>query len=101
VSEKITYYAVVGSGRTTDDPSGLVRRRFAAEGVLDESLTRNLSWTFTDAIYQDERGENFGPRLVEVSGEEAEALIQRFREKWCSLTQDPKVTRGTRVHPAG
>ena len=85
MTEQITYYAVVGRGRTAKDPSGLVRRRSAAEGVLDESLTRDLSWTFTDAVYQDERGENFGPSLVEIGEDEAEALIERFREKWCRL----------------
>ncbi len=41
-----------------------------------------MSWKFTDAIYQDERGENFGPDLVEISAGEAEALIERFRQKW-------------------
>jgi len=46
------------------------------------SFTRELSWKFTDAIYQDERGENFGPDLVEISAGEAEALIERFRQKW-------------------
>ena len=80
--ENVTYYAVVGTNRTIDNPSGLVRRRQAADGSVDESLTRDLSWSFTDAIYQQERGENFGPDLVEISEEEARALIERFREKW-------------------
>jgi len=80
--ENITYYAVVGANRTIDNPSGLVRRRHAADGPVDESLTRDLSWTFTDAIYQRERGENFGPDLVEISEDEANALIERFQEKW-------------------
>jgi uncharacterized alpha-E superfamily protein len=82
VPEKITYYAVVGESRTVENPSGLVRRRHASAGPVDESLTRDLSWTFTDAIYQLERGENFGPELVEISEDEAEGLIERFREKW-------------------
>jgi uncharacterized alpha-E superfamily protein len=82
VPEKITYYAVVGESRTIENPSGLVRRRHASTGPVDESLTRDLSWTFTDAIYQLERGENFGPELVEISEDEAEGLIERFREKW-------------------
>jgi len=41
-----------------------------------------MSWTFTDAVYQQERGENPGPELVEISEGEAEVLIERFREKW-------------------
>ena len=82
MSDKITYYAVVGENRTIENPSGLVRRRHAAGGPVDESLARNMSWTFTDAIYQLERGENLGPELVEISGDEARVLIERFRERW-------------------
>ncbi len=82
VADKVTFYAVMGAGRTIENPSGLVRRRHTAKGPVDESLGRDLSWHFTDAIYQLERGENFGPDLVEISEEEAGALIERFREKW-------------------
>jgi hypothetical protein len=80
--EEIAYYAVIGTGRTAANPSGLVRRRYTGEGPIDESLARDFSWKFTDAVYQDERGENFGPDLVEISQGEAEALIERFRAKW-------------------
>jgi uncharacterized alpha-E superfamily protein len=82
VPEKITYYAVVGEGRTIEHPSGIVRRRHAAAGHADESLTRDFSWTFTDAIYQQERGQNFGPELVEISEDEAGVLMERFRKRW-------------------
>lgn len=82
MAENVTYYAVVGTSRTIDNPSGLVRRRQAVGGPVDESLSHDLSWTFTDAIYQQERGENFGPDLVEINEEEARALIEWFREKW-------------------
>jgi hypothetical protein len=82
LTEDTTYYAVIGTGRTTANPSGLVRRRLTAEGPVDESIARDFSWRFTDAIYQHERGENFGPELVEISEDEADALIERFREKW-------------------
>ena len=80
--EKITYYAVVGTGRSVTNPSGLVRRRHTVEGLIDESLAGDFTWNFTNAIYQEERGENFGPELVEIGAQEAEALIERFREKW-------------------
>jgi len=82
VAEKIIYFAVVGTGRTAADPSGLVRRRNTAEGPVDESFTRDCSWQFTNAIYQHERGENFGPELVEISAAEADDLIERFRQRW-------------------
>ena len=80
--ETTRYYAVVGPGRSVDDPSGVARRRLADGGTVDESLARDLTWKFTDALYQDERGENFGPELVEISAERAEQLIDGFREKW-------------------
>ena len=32
------FYAVVGAGRTSDDPSGLARRRHVPGGFIDESL---------------------------------------------------------------
>ena len=35
-----------------------------------------------NAIYQWERGENFGPDLVEISAEEAAVLVERFRQRW-------------------
>jgi len=80
--DEVTYYAVIGEGRAISEPSGIVRRRYTADGSVDESLSRDLSWAFTDVIYQDERGENFGPELVEISAEEAEALVERFRQRW-------------------
>jgi hypothetical protein len=82
LSEEITYYAVVGTGRTAADPSGLARRRHSPDGPVDESFTREGSWQFTNAIYQHERGENFGPDLVEISADEAAGLVERFRQRW-------------------
>jgi hypothetical protein len=82
VADKVIYYAVIGVGRTISEPSGLVRRRETPQGPIDESLARDMSWKFTDAVYQNERGENFGPDLAEVSEEEAGLIVERFREKW-------------------
>jgi hypothetical protein len=82
MTDEVKYYAVVGPGRTASNPSGLARRTFTAEGRLDESLRRDLSWGRSSEIYQWERGEEMGPDLVEISGAEAEALVERFREKW-------------------
>jgi len=97
VGEVVTYYAVTLGGK----PAGVARRRSLADGgIEDEMLRHDLTWQQDSLITEWKRGDAT-EELAEVSGEEAEALIQRFREKWCSLTQDPKVTRGTRVHPAG
>ncbi len=80
--DEVIYFAVLGQGRSLANPSGLARRTFTAEGRLDESLRRDLTWARSAEIYQWERGENFGPDLVEISKEDAEALIEHFRRKW-------------------
>jgi hypothetical protein len=82
MAEQITYFAVIGTGRTAADPSGLIRRRNTPGGPVDESFTRDCSWQFTNAIYQEERGENFGPDLREISADEAALLVERFRRRW-------------------
>jgi hypothetical protein len=76
------YYAILRDGDATDQPSGLARRTFTPEGRLDETLRKNLSWGPDSAIYEWERGEEMGASLIEISEADAEALIERFREKW-------------------
>ena len=80
---EINYYAVVGPGRSISDPSGLARRTLHAEGRLDESLTpgSHLGYEAPRSI-NGSGAKNFGPDLVEIGAQEAEALIERFREKW-------------------
>ena len=82
MAEDIKYYAVLDAGHTLADPSGLARRTFTADGRLDESLCRDLTWKRSSEIYQWERGENFGPDLVEISADEAAVLVERFRQRW-------------------
>jgi hypothetical protein len=81
VEEEVSYYAIVGVGRTPGDPSGLTRRRFSSEGRVDESLRRDLSWGPTDAVTQWEYGNSSG-ELVEISEAAAQGLIDRFRAEW-------------------
>ena len=50
--------------------------------LIDESLRRDLTWGDTTAIAEWDRGEELTRDLVEISEAEAEALIERFREKW-------------------
>ncbi len=82
MAEDITYFAVIGPNRTIDNPSGLIRRRHAVGGPIDEAFNRDMVWVFTDALYVQEHGEDFGPDLVEISEDDAQALIGRFRQKW-------------------
>ena len=79
--ERVDHYAIIGVGRTEENPSGLARRRFTAAGRVDESFQRDLQWHPTSTITQWEYG-NLPGELVEISEAEAAELIERFREKW-------------------
>jgi hypothetical protein len=79
--QKITYYAIVGGDRTVENPSGLVRRLEHNDGADDEALRSDFSWKFTPLIVEWERGD-LGEELVEVSHEQADKIIQYFRERW-------------------
>ena len=79
---EVTYYAIMRGGDSPGHPSGLARRTVTPQGRLDEVLRRDLSWVRDSAIYEWERGEEMGADLVEISDAEAEALVERFREKW-------------------
>jgi hypothetical protein len=81
VPNKITYYAIVGGSNTIDNPRGLVRRLEHDDGPSDEGLSDDFSWSFTPVIVEWEHGD-FANELVEVSHEQAERIIQYFREWW-------------------
>lgn len=80
-TEITKHYAIIGIGRDQANPSGLARRRFTAEGRVDESLQRDLQWGPTSAITQWEYG-NLPGDLMEISEAEARELVERFRERW-------------------
>jgi len=82
MADQVRYYAIVGRGRTLDNPSGLARRRSAGGIPVDESLRRDLSWGDTTAIAEWDRGEELSRDLVEISEADAAQLIERFRERW-------------------
>jgi hypothetical protein len=81
MGDAVKYYAIVGSGRTRQNPSGLARRVISADGQVDEALRRDLTWQRDAAIIEWEHGDA-GADLVEISDAEAQAVIERFREKW-------------------
>jgi hypothetical protein len=81
MAEKVSYYAVIGGGRTAANPSGLVRRKYTSSGRIDEALNSDLSWKPTSAVTQWEYG-NLSGELVEISEVDAKRLIERFRKKW-------------------
>lgn len=78
---EMTYFAIVGAGRTAQRPSGLARRRYAAAGPVDETLRRDLTWKPDSAIVQWEYGE-VGADLIEISEADADRLVAMFRLAW-------------------
>ena len=84
MSNQVRYYAIVGRGRTPDNPSGLARRKSIGGDLIDESLRRDMTWGDTTAIAEWDRGEELTRDLVEIDESDAEALIERFREKWAA-----------------
>jgi hypothetical protein len=82
MADEVTYYAVTSGDGTSSDPSGLARRRrLQAGGFVDEALRRDLTWGHTSAIAEWRR-DAMDFDLVEISEADAQALIERFREKW-------------------
>lgn len=81
MGDSVKYYAIVGAGRTLQNPSGLARRVTSNDGQIDEALRRDLTWQRDSAIIEWEYGD-VGTNLVEISEAQANELIERFREKW-------------------
>ncbi len=82
--EAAKYYAIVDDDRTPQNPAGLARRQFTPDGPLDETLRRDFTWKRSSAVYEWERGEELGADLIEISEEEANRIIERFRTAWSS-----------------
>lgn len=82
MSEKVTYYAVTLNAGERANPDGLARRRWLSEGgVEDEMLRRDLTWKRDTVIAEWKRGDAT-EELLEISEDEANVLVERFREKW-------------------
>ena len=81
MADEVSYYAIVGAGRTIQAPSGLARRRYEATGPVDEALRRDLTWAPDSAIVEWEYGE-VGADLVEISEAGANRLMAQFRVIW-------------------
>lgn len=81
MAAQVHYYAIVTVTRNVRAAAGLARRTFAAEGPVDETLRRDLSWQADSAIIEWEYGD-VGAELVRVSETEADQLTESFRAKW-------------------
>jgi hypothetical protein len=76
MTNKITFFAIVGRGATVDRPLGLVRRLQYDNGWEDEVLRRDFSWRRSPLIVEWERG-SYDKELVEVSHEQASRTSAR------------------------
>lgn len=84
MGNKITFYAIVGRGATTDRPHGLVRRLQFDNGWEDEALSRDMSWRWTPIIVEWEH-DSFGDELVQVSHEQASRIVEYLRDKFAGV----------------
>ncbi len=82
MANETKYYAIIGRGHKPSDPTGLARRVVRHDGIVDESLRRDLTWGHTTAIVEWNRGEELTRDLIEVRAAEADELIEWFRERW-------------------
>ena len=82
MAAQITYYAIIDYRATREDPAGIARRRYVESGGFeDEALDRNMNWQFTPVIVEWKRAESTDD-LIEISEDEAERIIERFKTKW-------------------
>lgn len=82
MSERVTYYAISMAAGDRKEPVGLARRRWLAEGgIEDEMLRRDLTWKRDTVITEWKRGEAT-EELLEISEDDAGVLIERFRKRW-------------------
>jgi hypothetical protein len=81
VAIPVQYYAIVTVSRSVRAASGLARRTFAADGPMDETLRRDLTWEPDSAIVEWEYGD-VGAELVRISETEANQLADSFRSSW-------------------
>ncbi len=78
--EAVTYYALLAGGRTPDNPSGMVRRTHTTPPT-DEVFTRDLTWRPTEYLERYRLGHTDTDH-VEVTEEQANAIIEGWRARW-------------------
>ena len=77
--DKITYYAIVDSLSSREQPAGVLRRvYFEAGGRRDEAFSQDLVWERTSLLVSAERGD-LQNEFIEVSEAEANQIVERIR----------------------
>ena len=80
-----TYYAIVDSHTSREEPGGVLRRVEDDNGEYDEEFGRDLAWTRSWVLYSYERG-NGDNQLYKISSVEADRIVERIRR---SVTGQP------------
>ena len=83
MTNKITFYALLGCGTTVDRPAGLLRRLQYDNGWEDEGLQKDMSWRRTSLLIEHQHGSS-EEELVQVSHEQASEIVRYFREKFAN-----------------
>ncbi len=81
MSNKITFYAILGGGTTVDRPAGLLRRLQYDNGWEDEGLQKDMSWRRTSLLIEQENGSS-EEEIVEISHEQASNIVRYLRQKF-------------------
>jgi hypothetical protein len=79
--KSITYYAIVNEFSSRERPAGVFRRTYFDDGGMeDEAFSRDMSWERSWLLASAERGDTAND-FVEISEEEANQIVARFREQ--------------------
>jgi hypothetical protein len=80
MAEKVTYYAIVDSYSSRDEPAGVLRRIERDKGQRDQAFGRDLRWEHTPLLYSYERG-NMDNQLYEIAEDQAAEIMRRIRRQ--------------------
>jgi hypothetical protein len=81
MADMITYYAIVNEFSSRERPAGVFRRTyFEAGGKRDEAFSRDMAWERSWLLVSAERGD-LANEFIEISKEEADEIVERFRQQ--------------------
>ncbi|OHV04670.1 hypothetical protein [Mycobacterium talmoniae] len=78
---RVTYYALLGGGRTADNPSGMVRRTHT-DPPVDEAFHRDMKWHRSEYLARYYRRGTTDIDHEKISEDAANAILDRWRAKW-------------------
>jgi hypothetical protein len=81
VSDSVTYYAIVNEFSDRERPAGVFRRTYFDDGGMeDEAFSRGMTWERSWLLASAERGDTAN-EFIEISKEEADEIVERFRQQ--------------------